>query len=76
MNCFEENEQIRFSEERVIHRISMSRFLTSAIDAFNLDRGLIYTLKRLFTTPGDLIRDYLCQSRDYSHGFHRPVCGI
>ena len=63
MNPFREKKEIRQTEERVIHRVTLSRVMDSVVDAFNLDRGLIYTLKRLFTVPGELARDFLYQGR-------------
>lgn len=46
-------------EEREIHRITMRRFLRSIPEAFEIERGVVYTLRRLGTQPGHLILDYL-----------------
>ena len=63
MNSFDQEKQIAFSEERVIHRVSIKRILASVVDAFSLDRGLVFTLRRLFTEPGKLTQDYLYKGR-------------
>lgn len=63
LNPFARQNEIKVQEERVIHRVSFSRLMESIVDAFNLDRGLIFTLKRLFTEPGRLTRDYLFTGR-------------
>lgn len=63
MNPFVEKEELNLTEERSIHRITFPHMLNSLVDAFNLDRGLIYTLKRLYTVPGKMVQDYLYQGR-------------
>jgi hypothetical protein len=63
MNPFVEKQELRLTEERKIYRVTFPRILDSVVDAFNLDRGLIYTLKRLFTVPGKLVSDYLYKGR-------------
>lgn len=47
------------TEEREIHRITMRRFLSSIPEAFEIERGVVFTLRRLATQPGYLILDYL-----------------
>ncbi len=63
MNPFDKDEVIKVSEERLIHRVSLSRIMASLVGAFNLDYGLIYTLKRMFREPGNLTKDYLYLGR-------------
>ena len=63
MNPFKEEPQITLTEERVIHRVTLKGVAGSAIDAFNIDRGLIYTLKGLFGRPGLMVQDFLYRGR-------------
>ncbi|WP_421874508.1 hypothetical protein [Marinoscillum sp.] len=62
-----ENERpdfpITIREERTIQRITVTGVVTDAISAFNIERGLIYTLKLLFTKPGRLLSLYLHDGR-------------
>jgi len=62
--AFPENKrEIILQEERSIHRISMRRWLASMFEAFELDRGVIYSMRRLIVNPGPMIDDYLYLGR-------------
>ena len=50
-------------EERRWNRITLKYIFSSLLDAFNLERGGIYTLKRLFINPGQMAKDYLGAER-------------
>lgn len=41
----------------------MKQVVFSAVDAFNMDRGGVYTIKQLCKNPGETIRDYLGANR-------------
>jgi hypothetical protein len=64
MNQFPtEEEPLDVTEIRTVKRITMAQVLRSAVDAFDLDRGGIYTMKQLFIDPGKAVRDYLGANR-------------
>lgn len=48
---------------RTIRRFSFKTLFTDALDAFMLNRGLLYTIKQLFIAPGESIRGYLGTDR-------------
>ncbi len=50
-------------EERKWNRISMAFIFQSVFDAFSIERGGIYTLKRLFSNPAQMAKDYLGKER-------------
>ena len=54
---------IKITEERTVKRITVKQSFTDFLDAFNVERGLIYTVKLLFAKPGNLIRFYLTEGR-------------
>lgn len=54
---------IEVTEKRIVRRITLKQSVADFLDAFNVERGLIYTIKRLLTQPGSLIRDYLTDGR-------------
>ncbi|MEL7006537.1 MAG: DUF3667 domain-containing protein, partial [Bacteroidota bacterium] len=54
---------IIIQEEREIHRITFKRLLVDLSSAFNVERGLIYTLKLLFIRPSLLMDLYLHEGR-------------
>ncbi|MEQ8470206.1 MAG: DUF3667 domain-containing protein [Marinoscillum sp.] len=54
---------ITVREERNIKRVSFVHFITDAFGAFNLERGLVYTFKLLFSKPGYLVHLYLNEGR-------------
>lgn len=54
---------IIITESRKVHRITMKRWFSSLLEAFEIDRGGLYTLKRLFVNPGKLFLDYLGAQR-------------
>ncbi|MEM6643704.1 MAG: DUF3667 domain-containing protein [Bacteroidota bacterium] len=54
---------IQITENRKVKRITVWQSVADFLDAFNVERGLIYTIKLLFTRPGRLIRFYLEEGR-------------
>lgn len=56
-------ERIEVTETRTIRRLSLKRTFQSMLDAFNLDRGVIFTLRRLFIDPGNAIVAFLGTGR-------------
>ena len=54
---------ISITEERTIKRITFTGVISDAISAFNIERGLVYTLKLLLTQPGKLLHLYLNEGR-------------
>jgi hypothetical protein len=53
--------------QKVINkRITLKHLFEIAFDSFNVQRGLFFTIKTLFTRPGELINDYLNgRTRDF-----------
>ncbi len=54
---------ILVTEKRAIKRITIWGVLGDAVSAFNLERGLVFTLKLLVTNPGGLLHQYLNEGR-------------
>jgi hypothetical protein len=50
-------------DERKWNRISMAFIFQSVFDAFSIERGGIYTLRRLFSNPAQMAKDYLGKER-------------
>ncbi len=50
---------IEVNDSRKVNRITFKQFVFDIAAAFNLERGLIYTIKLLILKPGKLMRDYL-----------------
>jgi len=59
------DQPIEVQETRQVHRLTMRRWFQGMLEAFEIDRGAIYTLRRLFVNPGAMFLDYLG-----SHRFH------
>ena len=57
------NYPIEITEKRTVKRITVKQSMTDFLDAFNVERGLVYTVKLLFKQPGSLIRFYLTEGR-------------
>jgi hypothetical protein len=57
------DNQIEIVEKRTIKRITLRFYLKSIFDAFNLERGGFYTLKRLIINPGQMVQHYLAEGR-------------
>lgn len=55
--------QVEVVEKRLIKRITFRNFIASIFDAFNIDRGAIFTLKELFRRPGLMTLSYLGLNR-------------
>lgn len=58
-----EEEPLDITETRQVKRITTMQVLRSAFDAFNVDRGGVFTVKRLFVNPGKGIKNYLGANR-------------
>lgn len=54
---------ITIQEERKIKRVSFGHFISDVFGAFNLERGLVFTFKLLFSKPGYLVQLYLNEGR-------------
>ncbi len=54
---------LKVKEERTIKRITLKHTFYDFLDSFNIERGLIYTLKLLFANPGKAINLYLNEGR-------------
>ena len=57
------NYPIEITEKRTVKRITVQQSMTDFLDAFNVERGLVYTVKMLFKRSGSLIRFYLTEGR-------------
>jgi hypothetical protein len=58
-----EEEPLDVTEIRQVKRITIAQVFQSMFDAFNVDRGGIFTAKQLFIDPGNAVRDYLGANR-------------
>ena len=58
-----EKYPIEITEKRVVKRITARQTLVDFLDAFNVERGIVYTIKLLATKPGRLVRYYLTDGR-------------
>lgn len=58
-----EDEPLDVTETRQVRRITMAHVFRSVVDAFNVDRGGVFTIKQLFINPGATVRDYLGANR-------------
>lgn len=56
-------DEVEIVEKRVVKRLTFRNYLASIFEAFNLERGGIYTLKRLFINPGKMVRAYISTGR-------------
>lgn len=54
---------IEVQETRQVHRLTMRRWFQGMLEAFEVDRGAIFTLRRLFVNPGAMFLDYLGSRR-------------
>lgn len=52
-----------FKQERQIRRITFKTLLKDIADTFNLEKGIIFTVKELILRPGKSIQDYLGMGR-------------
>lgn len=57
------SETVEVTETRRINRISVAQIFRSFLDAFNLDRGVLFTMKQLFMNPGKAIVSFLGTGR-------------
>lgn len=57
------NYPIEVTEQRVIKRFTIWGIVSDVVSGFNVERGLIYTLKLLFSRPGFLLRYYFHEGR-------------
>ena len=58
-----EEEPLDITEIRQVKRVTMRQVMNSAVEAFNIERGGIYTIKQLFTNPGAAVLDYFGANR-------------
>ena len=64
MEGFPKNEtEVEIIDKRLVKRITVSNFISNVLDAFNISRGGVYTVKRLLLNPGQLAREYVGVSR-------------
>lgn len=64
MGGFPENEtEVEVIDTRIVKRITIGNFVSNVLEAFNITRGGIYTVKRLLINPGQLAKDYTGVSR-------------
>lgn len=56
-------EPLIYNEKRTIRRLTFKGWLLNVLEAFDLEKGGIYTLKLFFTNPGKLVRKYLGSER-------------
>ena len=61
--CFAENQEVKIQEERIVKRLTFKNIIGSLLNAFNLEYGVVFTLKQLFVNPGWLARDYITSGR-------------
>ncbi len=54
---------IEVEEIREINRITFKQSVLDLLNAFNVERGLLYTLKLLFVNPGKIVNLYLFEGR-------------
>jgi hypothetical protein len=54
---------LEVTETRTIHRITLHRIVQDILGAFNLERGLVYTCKLIFSRPGYMVRLYFGEGR-------------
>ncbi|MEO9872047.1 hypothetical protein [Ekhidna sp.] len=54
---------IEVEEKRKINRITLKQSVLDLLNAFNIERGLIYTLKLLFVNPDKIVIFYLGEGR-------------
>ncbi len=57
------DDRLDITETRTVKRITVSNIFTSIFEAFNLERGGIYTVKALLLNPGNAVKDYLGENR-------------
>lgn len=64
MEEFPENKtEIEVVDKRIVKRITISNFASNVLEAFNISRGGVYTVKRLLINPGQLAKDFVGVSR-------------
>ncbi len=65
------NFEIEVSEKRRIKRFNLKNALSTFLNAFNLERGILFTLLALIKSPGASTRHYLGEGRlKYSSPFN------
>jgi hypothetical protein len=60
---FERSNEVEVSESRIVKRITTFGFISEVLQAFNVERGVVYTVKRLLLDPGGLAMSYLTEQR-------------
>lgn len=56
-------EGTEITEIRLVKRITIKHIFESVFEAFNIERGGVYTIKSLLRNPGKAIQDYLGANR-------------
>lgn len=51
--------EVEIEDKRVVKRITVGNFISNVLEAFNITRGGVYTVKRLLINPGELIGQYI-----------------
>lgn len=59
----QEEETLEITETRIIRRLKVKNIFSSILEAFNLERGALYTIYMLFVNPGDMVRRYVGAER-------------
>lgn len=62
--------EVEVIDKRIVKRITIKNFIANALDAFNITRGGIYTIKQLIINPGRLVNNYIGLER---HRYMRPI---
>ena len=63
MPGFDASDELEVTEKRTIKRLTIRNLFASALEAFNIERGGVFTIKRLFTAPGHLVTDFIGAGR-------------
>lgn len=58
-NTFDGNFCPNCGQKKLTHPYTLKSLLLSVIDAFDFNRGFLFTLYKLLTTPGKLLTEYL-----------------
>jgi hypothetical protein len=59
-----EKEEVTVVRERTIKRLTFRHLLNEFLNVFNLERGMIFTIKGMSVHPGATIKSYLDTGRD------------
>ena len=59
----EDKTEVEVTEKRTIKRLQVKNLFQSILQAFNLERGGIYTVKQLIIDPGKMVQEYIGTGR-------------